>query len=64
VDGHSIEQLYTALNNLRNDNHSQPRALIANTIKGKGVPKLESDPICHIKSLSAEEIDSILKEWE
>lgn len=64
VDGHDIEQLYIALNNLKNDSHSQPKVLIANTRKGKGIPKLENDPLCHVKGLSADEIDRMLEEWK
>lgn len=64
ADGHNVEQLFTALNNLKNDDSSQPRVLIANTRKGKGIPRLENDPLCHVKSLKGDEIDSILQEWE
>jgi len=60
VNGHNVEQLYTTLNNFKKDNHSQPRVLIANTRKGKGIPQLENDPLCHVKSLKADEIDDIL----
>ena len=64
VDGHDLEQLYTALDNLKNDAHSQPKALIAYTCKGKGVPALEGHPLCHVKSLPADMIDSILEAWK
>jgi len=64
VDGHNVEELYRALNNLKKDDSRQPKVLIANTCKGKGVPQLENDPLCHVKSLTAQEIDSILQEWK
>jgi len=64
VDGHNVEQLYAALYDLKNDDNSQPKVLVANTHKGKGVPQLEGDPLCHVKSLSAEQIDNILQEWK
>lgn len=60
VDGHDVRELYYALKDLRGERSCQPKVLIANTIKGKGVPRLETDPLCHIKSLEASEIDTIL----
>lgn len=62
VDGHNIEELYVALNDFKKGTGTNPGVLIANTIKGKGVPQLEHDPLCHIKSLKEEEVDDILKE--
>lgn len=64
VDGHNVEQLYAALNHFKKNPSNQPKVLIANTIKGKGVPQLESDPFCHVKSLKADEVNKILKEWK
>lgn len=64
VNGHKIEELYAILKYLKKDGGNQPKVLIANTQKGKGVPQLEIDPLCHIKSLKEDEIDNILKEWE
>lgn len=64
VDGHNIEQLYTALNNFKKDDNNQPKVLIANTRKGKGIPGLESDPLCHVRTLKADEVDNILEEWK
>lgn len=56
VDGHNMEDLYKVLKGLREDRSGSPKVLIANTVKGKGVPKLEGDPLCHIRSLKGEEI--------
>jgi transketolase len=64
VDGHNVEELHKALSWLKRDSGNQPKALIANTRKGKGVPVLENDPLCHVKSLTAGEIDSILERWK
>jgi len=61
VDGHNIAQLCKVLNNLMKDDSDRPKVLVANTCKGKGVPGLENDPICHVKTLEADEIDDILK---
>jgi transketolase len=62
ADGHSIEQLYAALLNMKQARTRKPRVLIANTVKGKGVPRLETDPLSHIKNLSPAEIDVLVAE--
>ncbi len=59
VDGHDVSQLLIALTDLKKANSNKPNVLIANTIKGKGVPSLETDSLCHIKNLKPEEIDKI-----
>lgn len=61
VDGHDVAQLYSALVTLKSDEANKPRVIIANTIKGKGVQSLETDPLCHIKNLRPEEIDKIIE---
>lgn len=60
VNGHVIEKLYSALVGLKKDRNNKPKVLIADTVKGKGVPRLEIDPLCHIKILRPEEIDAVI----
>jgi transketolase len=60
VDGHDINQLYNSLIEFKDDKDNKPKVLIANTIKGKGVPRLEADPLSHVKNLKPEEIDVLL----
>lgn len=60
VDGHDIEQLCNSLEEMKADESDRPKVLIADTIKGKGVPSLERDPLCHIKALKEDEIDRII----
>lgn len=62
VDGHDINQLYNTLLKLKKNESSEPKVLIANTLKGKGVPSLETDSLSHIKSLSSIEIDKVIAE--
>ena len=62
IDGHSIRELYNVLSFIKKASFGVPNVIIANTVKGKGVPRLEADPLCHIKSLSVEEIDQLLLE--
>ena len=62
VNGHDVEELYTAITEFKDKDGNQPKAIIANTIKGKGVPQLEGDPLCHVKSLTEDEVDDLLEE--
>lgn len=64
VDGHSIEDLLTILNEFKDVVDERPSVLVANTIKGKGVARLEGHPLSHILSLSAVEVDSLLEEMK
>ena len=60
--GHNIDELYNALASIKQETSQKPRVIIANTVKGKGVPRLEKDSLCHIKALSIEEIEQLLAE--
>lgn len=60
VPGHDIEPLLAALTKFRQEGGSGPKVIIADTIKGKGVPALEQDPLSHIRALKKKEIDAIL----
>ena len=60
VNGHDVNQVYNTLMNLKEERNKRPKVLIANTIKGKGVPSLETDPLSHIKVLKEKEIDTAI----
>lgn len=45
IDGHNIEQIYTALQNAKKSD--KPTAIIADTVKGKGVSFMENNPGWH-----------------
>jgi len=59
-DGHDIGQLTAAFSTLLTSASDKPKVLVANTLKGKGVPSLESNPLAHVMGVSTAEIDSIL----
>ncbi len=61
VDGHDVMACQAALLKMKNLNTGKPKALIAETVKGKGAPQLESNPMCHVTGLKAVEVDEILK---
>jgi transketolase len=64
VDGHDIEKLYFTLDYLKNDEDKRPKVLIADTKKGKSIPQLEDNPLCHVRSLTEDEVDEILRDLE
>jgi len=61
VNGHDIRELYKVFLELKKDKSPYPKTLIADTKKGKGVSCLEEDALCHIKSLKANEVDTLIK---
>jgi transketolase len=61
VDGHDIGHVYGSLQRLKKDRAGKPKVLIADTVKGKGVPSLETDSLSHIKNLKPEEVDKIIE---
>lgn len=61
VDGHSIPELSRTFSRISNDEGEYPKAVVAETVKGRGVPELEEDPICHVKSLTKEKINAIIE---
>ena len=38
-----------------------PQMVIADTVKGKGVAALETDTLCHVKSLLGKELEAALE---
>jgi transketolase len=64
VDGHNLRQLYQTLKIFKEAAGGAPKVLIANTIKGKGVPGLETDPLSHIKNLKPQEIKALIVDLE
>jgi transketolase len=52
VDGHSLNEISTAIESMRSQD--LPGVIICNTIKGRGVPFAEGQPIWHYKTLTDE----------
>lgn len=60
IDGHSIEQLLDALNT----ETKRPLAVIARTIKGKGITFMENDPLWHNRRLTETQYQTAIEELE
>jgi transketolase len=61
VDGHNVSEVYSCLHGMKAGRTQRPRAMVANTVKGKGVPALEQDRLCHIRSLKDEEVTAAIE---
>lgn len=61
TDGHDVGKLLDSLAGVCGDRSGMPKVLIADTVKGKGVPSLETDSLSHIKSLNPQEIDRAIE---
>lgn len=55
INGHSFSQILTALIRLRSERTSKPKAVIAKTIKGKGISYMENKPIWHYRVPDSQE---------
>lgn len=60
VDGHDVLAVHSALLQMKVRKNGKPKALIANTIKGHGVPNLENEPLCHIINPKPEMLKNLL----
>ena len=61
-DGHNTEQLKKSLTSLIQSPSEQPKALIARTVKGKGVSWMESDNSWHYSRLNEQTYKAALEE--
>jgi transketolase len=61
VDGHDVVAVQTALQGMKIRAGGRPKALIARTLKGHGVPGLENAPLAHIINPKPELVDSLLE---
>jgi len=61
VDGHDVVAVQTVLQQQKKEINGNPKVLIANTRKGRGVPGLENEPLSHILNPKQELIDELLE---
>lgn len=62
VNGHDEKQLDAAIHEIRNVEHPGPRAIVAHTVKGKGVSFMENDNRWHYTRLDALTYDAAVQE--
>ena len=64
VNGHDIDALIEVLNACKSSRDGKPHAVIAETVKGKGVSFMENEAGWHGKAPSAEQLEAALAELE
>lgn len=64
IDGHSLDEIYIAFMKAANPQDKRPLAIIANTIKGKGIIEMENSPEWHHQIPSEEKLQEWLKELQ
>lgn len=61
VDGHDVDVVARVLSETRGGD--RPVAIIADTVKGRGVPSIENRELCHVIDAKRSELDAILSEY-
>jgi transketolase len=62
IDGHDFGQIIGALKSARDAGNGRPQAIVARTVKGKGVSFMENNVDFHGKAPSKEEVEQALLE--
>jgi transketolase len=60
VDGHDVVKVREALRRQKANKNKKPKVIIANTLKGHGIPNLEDMPLSHIINPDPKLIDGLL----
>jgi len=63
VDGHNCQEIYDTLSAVPFDN-GKPSAIIAHTVKCKGIPELEDTVRSHYKFVPDDQLDAVIKMLE
>lgn len=61
-DGHDIQEVHSTIKKAVFNREKKPKVVIVNTIKGKGVPFLETHSLSHILSVKSEDIETLIQE--
>jgi len=62
IDGHNISEVHKEMLNQKHTANNKPKAIIAKTLKGRGIPGLEDAPLSHIMNPKPELIDELLED--
>ncbi len=64
IDGHSVAQILSVLDSIRNKHNRKPICIVANTVKGKGVSFMEHVPSWHGVAPNDEQLKQALIDVE
>lgn len=62
IDGHDLAAVVEALEGLDDDPDGQPQAIIADTVKGRGVQRMELNLDWHVGNLAGADYDEVVEE--
>jgi transketolase len=62
IDGHDLGAILDALNALEDDPGGSPQAIIADTVKGRGVRRMELNLDWHVGNLEGSDYDEVVEE--
>ncbi len=61
VEGHDVMTVHAALTHMKASANQKPKVLIANTLKGRGIPFLENEALSHVMGIKPEILDKALE---
>lgn len=64
IDGHDFEQILATLDDLPPPGVGKPRAIIADTVKGRGVAMMEGALNWHVGNLADDDYDAVMAELD
>lgn len=64
IDGHSMEDIVKALDRVRGSKNGKPKAIVCDTVKGKGISFMENVPVWHGQAPNEEEYKLAMNDLE
>jgi transketolase len=64
IDGHDFGAIRKAFDNLKSDGEGKPQIIIADTIKGRGVERMEMSLDWHVGNLVGDDYDAVMAELD
>ena len=64
INGHVMEEITSVLDHVRYSHNGKPKAIVCNTVKGKGVSFMENVPVWHGKAPNDEEYKIAMADLE
>jgi len=64
IDGHDLDAILDELASARDRPSQQPLVIIADTVKGRGVQRMEFDKDWHVGNLTGQDYDDVMAEIE
>jgi transketolase len=62
IDGHDFKAILTALDDLKPAGDGKPQLIVADTIKGRGVERMEMSLNWHVGALAGSDYDDVMAE--